>query len=370
MKQRVRVQVLSSLRGQARHPGGGRGRDRGTARRQRHRLFAATRRRSRSGACRTGPASPPASSAPLAEANVNVDMIVQNIGADGRHRHDLHRAARPTCRARRTCWTRPQAELGFEALHRRPGRRQDQRRRRRHAQPCGRRHDACSRRWPTKGINIQVISTSEIKVSVLIGVGLHRTGGARAAHRLWPGRARPTLRCGRADPAASPPPDRSRLPTPCRIDRLMARGAGFFGSRYAIMGGAMSWVSERHLVAALSNAGAFGVIACGAMEPTRLARGDRRHPGADRQALRRQPHHHASPAGTACGGVPGGEGRPYRLRRRHPAGCRHPEAKDGGAKVVALRPGAGAGEEAGAQRRRCAGDRGLRGRRAYRPGLA
>jgi enoyl-[acyl-carrier protein] reductase II len=56
-----------------------------------------------------------------------------------------------------------------------------------------------------------------------------------------------------------------------RVDALMARGAAFFGSRYAIMGGAMSWVSERNLVAALSNAGAFGVIACGAMEPPRLA---------------------------------------------------------------------------------------------------
>lgn len=55
------------------------------------------------------------------------------------------------------------------------------------------------------------------------------------------------------------------------VDRLMARGAAFLGTRYAIMGGAMSWVSERHLVAALSNAGAFGVIACGAMEPDRLA---------------------------------------------------------------------------------------------------
>jgi enoyl-[acyl-carrier protein] reductase II len=55
------------------------------------------------------------------------------------------------------------------------------------------------------------------------------------------------------------------------IDALMARGAAFLGTRYAIMGGAMSWVSERHLVAALSNAGAFGVIACGAMEPPRLA---------------------------------------------------------------------------------------------------
>jgi enoyl-[acyl-carrier protein] reductase II len=55
------------------------------------------------------------------------------------------------------------------------------------------------------------------------------------------------------------------------IDALMARGAAFFGTRYAIMGGAMSWVSERNLVAALSNAGAFGVIACGAMDPARLA---------------------------------------------------------------------------------------------------
>jgi enoyl-[acyl-carrier protein] reductase II len=51
----------------------------------------------------------------------------------------------------------------------------------------------------------------------------------------------------------------------------MRRGAAFLGARYALMGGAMSWVSERNLVAALTNAGAFGVIACGAMEPPRLA---------------------------------------------------------------------------------------------------
>lgn len=54
------------------------------------------------------------------------------------------------------------------------------------------------------------------------------------------------------------------------VDRLMARGAAFLGARYALLAGAMSWVSERHLVAAISNAGAFGVIACGAMEPDRL----------------------------------------------------------------------------------------------------
>jgi enoyl-[acyl-carrier protein] reductase II len=55
------------------------------------------------------------------------------------------------------------------------------------------------------------------------------------------------------------------------LDRLMARGAAFLGTRYAIMAGAMTWVSERHLVAAISNAGGFGVIACGAMDPARLS---------------------------------------------------------------------------------------------------
>ena len=54
------------------------------------------------------------------------------------------------------------------------------------------------------------------------------------------------------------------------LDGLMARGAAVLGARYGILGGAMSWISERHLVSALSNAGAFGVIACGAMEPPRL----------------------------------------------------------------------------------------------------
>lgn len=55
-----------------------------------------------------------------------------------------------------------------------------------------------------------------------------------------------------------------------RLDRLWRRGREFLGTDYAIMGGAMSWVSERHLVAAISNAGGFGVIACGSMEPERL----------------------------------------------------------------------------------------------------
>ena len=62
------------------------------------------------------------------------------------------------------------------------------------------------------------------------------------------------------------------------------------------MGGAMSWVSERHLVAAISNAGGFGVIACGAMAPELLDAEIAATAGADRPAVRRQPDHHAPAA--------------------------------------------------------------------------
>ena len=63
--------------------------------------------------------------------------------------------------------------------------------------------------------------------------------------------------------------DAQRVVSPALAD-LWRRGTEFLGSRYAIMGGAMSWVSERHLVSAISNAGGFGVIACGSMPPALL----------------------------------------------------------------------------------------------------
>jgi enoyl-[acyl-carrier protein] reductase II len=55
-----------------------------------------------------------------------------------------------------------------------------------------------------------------------------------------------------------------------KLQHLMQRGADFLGCEVAIMCGAMSWVSERNLVAAITNAGGFGVIACGAMTPELL----------------------------------------------------------------------------------------------------
>ncbi|MCA3349941.1 MAG: nitronate monooxygenase [Roseomonas sp.] len=123
-----------------------------------------------------------------------------------------------------------------------------------------------------------------------------------------------------------------------QLDRLMARGAAFLGAPYAIMGGAMSWVSERHLVSALSNAGAFGVIACGAMEPPRLA-----EEIAATQALTNKPfgvnlitmHPRLDQLVDTC----------LAARVSHivfaggiPPGTAIKKAKDGGAKVVCFAP--------------------------------
>jgi enoyl-[acyl-carrier protein] reductase II len=68
-----------------------------------------------------------------------------------------------------------------------------------------------------------------------------------------------------------PAPDMAEALARTELDRLWQRGTAFLGCRYAIMGGAMSWLSERHLVSAISNAGGFGVIACGSMGPDLLA---------------------------------------------------------------------------------------------------
>lgn len=56
-----------------------------------------------------------------------------------------------------------------------------------------------------------------------------------------------------------------------QLAALWQRGTEFLGAPLAIMGGAMTWVSERNLVSAISNAGGFGVIACGGMTPELLA---------------------------------------------------------------------------------------------------
>jgi enoyl-[acyl-carrier protein] reductase II len=63
---------------------------------------------------------------------------------------------------------------------------------------------------------------------------------------------------------------RLRLPRAHRGEARSKAGCAFLGSEYTIMGGAMSWVSDHSLVAAICNAGGFGVIASGALTPAEL----------------------------------------------------------------------------------------------------
>ncbi len=54
------------------------------------------------------------------------------------------------------------------------------------------------------------------------------------------------------------------------LQALWQQGCEFLGTDTAIMAGAMSWVSDRNLVSAISNAGGFGVIAASSMPPELL----------------------------------------------------------------------------------------------------
>ncbi len=83
--------------------------------------------------------------------------------------------------------------------------------------------------------------------------------GGKAAAESGKGRARAGAELSSFRAAAS-----------TELDWLWARGRAFLGTELAIMGGAMTWVSERHLVAAISDAGGFGVIASGSMSPDLL----------------------------------------------------------------------------------------------------
>jgi enoyl-[acyl-carrier protein] reductase II len=74
---------------------------------------------------------------------------------------------------------------------------------------------------------------------------------------------------GDAGPAGFPPCSVPLAAARGRLDRLWARGRAFLGCDLAILGGAMTWVSESNLVAAISNGGGFGVLASGSMPRSR-----------------------------------------------------------------------------------------------------
>jgi enoyl-[acyl-carrier protein] reductase II len=134
------------------------------------------------------------------------------------------------------------------------------------------------------------------------------------------------------------PPESVHIAARARLERLWARGRAFLGTEFAIMGGAMSWVSERHLVAAISNAGGFGVIACGSMGPELLEREI-----AATQAMTTRPfgvnlitmHPQLNDLVAVC--VAAGVGHVV-LAGGIPPGAAVRAVKDGGAKLIAFAP--------------------------------
>src|SRR5690349_23261501 len=81
----------------------------------------------------------------------------------------------------------------------------------------------------------------------------------------------PDLTERQADQGLAPASPEAMQRARARLDALWQRGRDFLGTELAIMGRAMTWVSERNLVAAISNAGGFGVIASGSMSPELLS---------------------------------------------------------------------------------------------------
>ena len=141
--------------------------------------------------CPTAPAWRATLFQPMADANIVVDMIIQNTSSRGLHRPDLHRAPRATSKrpwrsSRR--WpprSRPSEVLGDENIAKVSivgvGMRN-------HAGVATKMFAALA----NEGINILMITTSEIKISCVIDDKYTRTGGAGPARRL------------RSGPAASP----------------------------------------------------------------------------------------------------------------------------------------------------------------------
>ena len=112
--------------------------------------------------------------AAIADRNIVVDMIAQNVGSDGRAAIGFTVPGNelPATLA----VLRPlAAELGATRRARR-GSQQGVDRRHRHADAHRRRRDACSPPWPPRAINMKMITTGDIKISVLVD----RADGMRA----------------------------------------------------------------------------------------------------------------------------------------------------------------------------------------------
>ena len=119
---------------------------------------------------------------PLAEANINVDMIVQNLSSDGKRTDMTFTVQESELQRASSAKVGQEGDRLFrgEKLLRRG---QGVRDRRRHAQPC-RRGSQMFKALAEKGINILAITTSEIKISVLIDAAYAELA-VRTLHALY-----------------------------------------------------------------------------------------------------------------------------------------------------------------------------------------
>ena len=137
----------------------------------------------------------------VADAGVNVDMIVQNVslGEYRAHRRDVHlpgrlapgRARRPARGAGARSGSRTSPPTTGSPRSRCRGRA---------CAPTRVSRRPSSGRWPMPGINITMITTSEIRISVVTSTGRRHRGGPGAAHRLRAGRRRRGRRLRRDGP--------------------------------------------------------------------------------------------------------------------------------------------------------------------------
>ena len=149
----------------------------------------------------------------IADAEINIDMIVQNVSAaaTGLHRHLVHAAAR---RRRRRRWRRCDAAAAARSASSRCST-TTRSARSRWSAPGMRSHPGVTATFfaalAEAGVNIEMISTSEIRISVVVRRGRRRRGGDRRAPGVRPrrrARSRPSSTEGPGDE-----PARQRKPT-------------------------------------------------------------------------------------------------------------------------------------------------------------
>ncbi len=122
------------------------------------------------------------------------------------------------------------------------------------------------------------------------------------------------------------------------LDKLWRRGQAFLGTEVPVIAGAMTWISDSAFVAAVANAGAFGSLAAGNMEPALLADEIRRTRDLTDKPfavnlITISPNYRANLDAAVKGGVPfivfgGSFPRKPEIQR----------AKAGGARVMAFAP--------------------------------